>query len=54
MDAGMLVRFSTVRMADQIIVLDRGSVIERGTHAELLAMDGRYARLFNLQAQGYR
>jgi ATP-binding cassette subfamily B protein len=47
-------RFSTVRMADQIIVLDRGSVIERGAHAELLAQDGRYARLFNLQAQGYR
>jgi ATP-binding cassette subfamily B protein len=47
-------RFSTVRMADQIIVLDRGNVIERGTHAELLAKDGRYARLFNLQAQGYR
>ncbi|MBL0215565.1 MAG: ABC transporter ATP-binding protein [Myxococcales bacterium] len=47
-------RFSTVRMADQIIVLDRGTVIERGSHPELLAMDGRYARLFNLQAQGYR
>ncbi|MDQ3295464.1 MAG: ABC transporter ATP-binding protein/permease, partial [Myxococcota bacterium] len=47
-------RFSTVRMADQIIVLDRGSIIERGTHAELVAEDGRYARLFNLQAQGYR
>jgi ATP-binding cassette subfamily B protein len=47
-------RFSTVRMADEIIVLDRGSVIERGTHAELLAAGGRYATLFNLQAQGYR
>jgi ABC-type multidrug transport system fused ATPase/permease subunit len=47
-------RFSTVRMADQIIVLDRGSVIERGTHVELLAKGGRYATLFNLQAQGYR
>ncbi len=47
-------RFSTVRMADQIIVLDHGKVIERGSHPELLAQGGRYATLFNLQAQGYR
>jgi len=47
-------RFSTVRMADQIIVLDRGVVIERGSHDELVAQGGRYATLFNLQAQGYR
>jgi len=47
-------RFSTVRMADQIIVLDRGSIIERGTHEELVAKGGRYAKLFHLQAQGYR
>jgi len=47
-------RFSTVRMADQIIVLDRGVVIERGSHDALVTEGGRYATLFNLQAQGYR
>ncbi len=47
-------RFSTVRMADQIAVLDEGAVVEYGTHAELLDMNGRYATLFNLQARGYR
>jgi ATP-binding cassette, subfamily B, bacterial len=47
-------RFSTVRMADQIIVLEQGRERERGSHAELLAANGRYATLFHLQAQGYR
>jgi ATP-binding cassette subfamily B protein len=47
-------RFSTVRMADQIIVLDKGQIVEHGSHAELVAKGGRYATLFNLQAQGYR
>ena len=47
-------RFSTVRMADHIVVLDEGQVVEQGSHAELLAAGGRYARLFELQAQGYR
>lgn len=47
-------RFSTVRMADEIVVLDQGRVIEQGSHEELMALDGRYAHLFDLQAQGYR
>ena len=47
-------RFSTVRMADRILVLDGGTVEEVGTHEELLAGGGRYAELFELQAQGYR
>ena len=47
-------RFSTVRMADQIVVLEEGRIVERGSHAELVKLGGRYARLFELQAQGYR
>jgi len=47
-------RFSTVRMADRIIVLKLGQVIEDGSHAELLASGGLYAELFSLQAEGYR
>jgi ATP-binding cassette subfamily B protein len=47
-------RFSTVRMADQIVVLAGGAVAEQGTHEALMALNGRYARLFNLQAEGYR
>jgi ATP-binding cassette, subfamily B, bacterial len=43
-------RFSTVRRADRIVVLEEGSVIEQGRHDELLAQDGRYAQLFRLQA----
>lgn len=46
-------RFSTVRKAEQIIVLDRGRVTESGTHDELLAKNGTYAEMFKLQAEGY-
>jgi ATP-binding cassette subfamily B protein len=47
-------RFSTVRMAEHIVVLEHGRVLEEGSHEELLARQGRYAELFNLQAAGYR
>ena len=47
-------RFSTVRMADRILVLEKGEMLEIGSHEELLARGGRYAELFDLQASGYR
>jgi ABC-type multidrug transport system fused ATPase/permease subunit len=47
-------RFSTVRMADQILVLAEGEVLEQGTHETLMHQGGRYAQLFSLQAAGYR
>ncbi|MEM7603884.1 MAG: ABC transporter ATP-binding protein [Myxococcota bacterium] len=47
-------RFSTVRMADEIVVLDHGRIVEQGSHETLVAAGGRYAHLFELQAEGYR
>jgi ATP-binding cassette subfamily B protein len=47
-------RFSTVRMADRILVLDQGEILEIGSHEDLLEKNGRYAELFQLQAMGYR
>jgi len=47
-------RFSTVRMADQIVVLDGARVVEVGSHEELLAGGGRYAELYEIQASAYR
>lgn len=47
-------RFSTVRNADRIIVLDKGKIIEEGSHEELLKINGKYAKAFRLQAKGYQ
>jgi ATP-binding cassette subfamily B protein len=47
-------RFSTVRMADQIVVLQDGRIIEHGNHGELMQLGGHYSHLFSLQAKGYR
>ena len=47
-------RFSTVRMADRILVLENGLIAEQGSHRELLALGGKYSELFELQAAGYR
>ena len=46
-------RFSTVAGADLILVMERGRLVERGTHEELLAADGRYTALYSLQATAY-
>jgi ATP-binding cassette subfamily B protein len=47
-------RFSTVRMASQIVVIENGRIIERGSHQDLIQLDGHYAHLFSLQAAGYK
>ena len=46
-------RYSTVKMADKILVLDEGRIIEQGSHSVLMKMNGKYARLFNTQAKAY-
>ena len=46
-------RFSSVRSAEQIIVLEHGRILEHGSHAQLLTAEGRYAQLFRSQAEGY-
>jgi ATP-binding cassette subfamily B protein len=47
-------RFSTVRMADRIVVLENGSIAEEGTHSRLLSLGGLYSEMFELQASNYR
>jgi ATP-binding cassette subfamily B protein len=47
-------RFSTVRMADRIVVLEKGKIAEDGNHDELSGLGGRYAEMFELQAASYR
>jgi ATP-binding cassette subfamily B protein len=47
-------RFSTVRMADRIAVLENGRIVEHGSHRQLLSLGGRYSGMFELQAAGYR
>ena len=47
-------RFSTVRMADRIVVLEGGCLVEEGSHSQLMALGGRYAAMFEMQAASYR
>ena len=47
-------RFSTVKLADEILVLQDGKIIEKGNHTELIKLDGEYAKLYSMQAEAYR
>jgi len=47
-------RFSTVRQASKILVIDKGKIIEEGSHKQLMEKKGRYAELFQIQAKGYQ
>lgn len=47
-------RFSTVRLADEILVIEAGRIAEKGSHQKLMKIGGKYAELFNLQARGYQ
>ena len=47
-------RFSTVRTADRIHILEHGRIVESGSHDELVALDGKYARMYEMQARAYR
>ena len=47
-------RFSTVRNANKIIVIDHGKIVESGSHKELMSLGGEYSKLFSIQAKGYR
>ncbi len=47
-------RFNTVKMADRIVVLEQGQVLEDGSHTDLLRLHGRYAEMYEAQASGYR
>jgi ATP-binding cassette, subfamily B, bacterial len=47
-------RYATARLADQIVVVDGGAIVERGSHIELVALGGRYAEVYRQQADAYR